>query len=79
MWLAVLAQELWRLAHEDEVKNTVLLVFSNKHDLPNAMSVEEVREKLELAAFKERPWHIQVTPRYTSAIDEAVGRAVRVR
>uniref|UniRef100_A0A0A8ZCX7 ADP-ribosylation factor n=1 Tax=Arundo donax TaxID=35708 RepID=A0A0A8ZCX7_ARUDO len=36
-----------------------MLVFANKQDLPNAMSAEEIAEKLELQSLSNRTWHIQ--------------------
>jgi len=36
-----------------------LLVFANKQDLPNAMSVEEITDKLGLHSLHTRQWHIQ--------------------
>jgi signal recognition particle receptor subunit beta len=35
--------ELHRMLNEDELRESILLVFANKQDLPNAMSVAEVR------------------------------------
>lgn len=40
--------ELHKLMCEDELKDCCLLVMANKQDLPNALSLEEVRERLEL-------------------------------
>ncbi|XP_064393833.1 uncharacterized protein LOC135341252 [Halichondria panicea] len=51
--------ELWRLLGEDELNEIILLVLANKQDLPNAMSTEEVTEKLDLTSIKERDWYIQ--------------------
>ena len=42
------------------MKNASLLVFANKQDLPNAMSLTEVTEKLELSKFGSRSWFTQV-------------------
>jgi len=44
---------------EDELRDAVLLVFANKQDLPNAMSVEEVTDKLGLHSLRSRQWYIQ--------------------
>ncbi|KAI6656896.1 GTP-binding ADP-ribosylation factor [Oopsacas minuta] len=49
------------LLTEDELKNTPLLVFANKQDLPNAMSVVEVTEKLSLKKVTDRPWYVQAS------------------
>jgi len=53
--------ELSQLLREDELKDAVLLVFANKQDLPNAMSVNEMSEKLGLNQIANRKWHIQGT------------------
>eukprot|EP01083_Nonionella_stella_P288781 982617_1 len=44
---------------ENELRDAVLLVFANKQDLPNAMSVNEVTERLGLYQLRNRLWHIQ--------------------
>ena len=41
---------------EDELKDSLLLVLANKQDLPNAMTVEEITEKLDLHSFRDRIW-----------------------
>ncbi len=46
---------------EDELRDAALLVLANKQDLPNAMSVNEVSEKLGLNRIKNRKWFIQAT------------------
>lgn len=50
----------WFLA-EDELKDAVLLVMANKQDLPNAMPVEEITDKLGLNKIRQRAWHIEGT------------------
>jgi len=54
-------EELHRMLAEDELRDAVLLVFCNKQDLPNAMSVNEVTEKLGLNQLRNRKWYIQAT------------------
>lgn len=44
---------------EDELRDAILLVFANKADLPNAMSVNKITEKLGLNALRNRQWFIQ--------------------
>ena len=39
---------------EDELRNAVLLVFANKQDLPNAMSVSDIQERLGLHTLRNR-------------------------
>ena len=43
----------------EPVAEALLLVFANKQDLPNAMSVAEVTDKLGLHALRNRKWYIQ--------------------
>jgi len=53
--------ELQKILKEDELKDVVLLVFANKQDLPGAMSVSEMTEKLGLHSVGARKWYIQST------------------
>ena len=52
-------EELQKMLNEDELRDAVLLVFCNKQDLPNAMSVAEVTDKLGLHSLRNRKWYIQ--------------------
>ena len=54
-------EELQRMLAEDELRDAVLLVFANKQDLPQAMSVQEVTERLGLNKLRNREWFIQPT------------------
>eukprot|EP01137_Pigoraptor_chileana_P019311 Opistho-2@80173 len=54
-------EELQRMLSEDELRDAALLVFANKQDLPNAMSVSELTTKLDLTNLKNRKWYIQAT------------------
>ena len=51
--------ELGRMLAEDELQGSALLVFANKQDLPNAMTVAEVTDKLGLHSLRETSWFIQ--------------------
>ncbi|XP_039035388.1 ADP-ribosylation factor 1-like [Hibiscus syriacus] len=53
--------ELHRMLNEDELSNATLLVFANKQDLPNAMTVSEITDKLGLHSLRQRRWYIQAT------------------
>uniref|UniRef100_A0A8P4G954 ADP-ribosylation factor 5 n=1 Tax=Dicentrarchus labrax TaxID=13489 RepID=A0A8P4G954_DICLA len=55
------SEELSKMLMEDELKDAVLLVFANKQDLPNALSVSELTDKLGLHALRNKTWHIQST------------------
>lgn len=54
-------EELHRMLAEDELRDAVLLVFANKQDLPNALSVQKITEKLQLNTIRNRSWYIQAT------------------
>eukprot|EP00028_Trichosphaerium_sp_Am-I-7-wt_P012083 CAMPEP_0168522528 /NCGR_PEP_ID=MMETSP0405-20121227/9402_1 /TAXON_ID=498012 /ORGANISM="Trichosphaerium sp, Strain Am-I-7 wt" /LENGTH=179 /DNA_ID=CAMNT_0008544149 /DNA_START=45 /DNA_END=584 /DNA_ORIENTATION=- len=55
------ALELQKILREDELREAVVLVLANKQDLPNAMSVAEVTDKLGLHSLRSRQWYIQAT------------------
>jgi signal recognition particle receptor subunit beta len=41
------------------MNNAVVLVFANKQDLPNALSVAEVTDRIGLRSISQRNWHVQ--------------------
>ncbi|KAA8910118.1 ADP-ribosylation factor family-domain-containing protein [Sphaerosporella brunnea] len=51
-------QELHRIIQDREMKDSLLLVFANKQDLPGAMPPAEVTEKLQLSKLKDRVWYV---------------------
>ncbi|XP_055612270.1 ADP-ribosylation factor 1-like [Uranotaenia lowii] len=53
--------ELKRMLSEEEFKDMNLLIFANKQDLPGAMSVAEIIEKLNLNSLQNHNWHVQTT------------------
>ena len=53
--------ELFNMMGEDELRDSVLLVFANKQDLPYAASSSELSGKLGLDELKNRDWFIQPT------------------
>lgn len=55
------AAELNKMSNEDELKDSVILVFANKQDLPNACSCSEITEKLGLVNMRGRKWYVQRT------------------
>ena len=54
-------EEMMRMLNEDELRDSVLLVFANKQDLPNAMNAAEITDKLALHSLRNRNWYIQST------------------
>ena len=55
------AEELNKMLREEELKDVVVLVLANKQDLPNAMSVSDITDKLGLHNLGARKWYIQST------------------
>mmetsp|Transcript_2865 Transcript_2865/g.4703 ORF Transcript_2865/g.4703 Transcript_2865/m.4703 type:complete len:180 (-) Transcript_2865:16-555(-) len=55
------AEELQKMMREDELKDAIVLVLANKQDLPKAMSINEITDKLGLHSLGSRKWHIQAT------------------
>ncbi|XP_065096890.1 ADP-ribosylation factor 4-like [Paramisgurnus dabryanus] len=55
------AEELNRILQDDELRDVAVLVFANKQDLPKAMTVPELTERLGLHALKNRQWYVQST------------------
>jgi len=53
------AYELEKMMREEPLKNAALLVLANKQDLPNALSVAEITDKLRLHDHGRRDWYIQ--------------------
>jgi len=53
------AIELEKLLREEELRDSVVLVLANKQDLPNAVSVSELTERLGLHRLRDRPWNVQ--------------------
>ena len=53
-------EELQKMLREDELRDATLLVFANKQDKLNAMSVSEITDKLRLHSIPSgRRWNIQ--------------------
>ncbi len=54
------AEELHRMLAADELKDAALLVLANKQDLPGAMTVSQLTERLRLPQLGgSRKWYIQ--------------------
>jgi len=59
--IAEACDELHIMANEDELKNKPILIFANKQDLPNIMTLDEIKEKLNLSKLDsmKTKWHLQ--------------------
>ncbi|KFY09433.1 hypothetical protein V492_05496 [Pseudogymnoascus sp. VKM F-4246] len=51
-------QELTRIINDREMKDSLLLVFANKQDLPGAMKPQEITEELKLNNLKDKIWYV---------------------
>ncbi|XP_003967149.1 ADP-ribosylation factor 4-like [Takifugu rubripes] len=51
-------EELTKMLGEDELREAVLLVFANKQDLPNALAISDLTDKLGLHGVRNK-WYIQ--------------------
>eukprot|EP00736_Rhodelphis_marinus_P005280 Rmarinus@m.13250 len=56
--LSLAKKELLAMLEEEELQDTILCVFANKQDMPQAASVAEVSEKLGLSLIRNRQWSI---------------------
>jgi ADP-ribosylation factor protein 1 len=54
-------EELHKMLAEDELRDAALLVLANKQDLPLAMSIAEMTDKLGLHSLRQRSWFVQGT------------------
>ncbi|CAG2167709.1 unnamed protein product [Oppiella nova] len=54
-------ERLWSIVIADGLRDAVILVLANKQDLPDAMTVQEVSECLDLNKLITNEWHIQGT------------------
>lgn len=53
-------EEMQKMLREDELRDAVFLLVANKQDLPNAMSIATITEKLQLdSLMRNRKWYIQ--------------------
>ena len=52
---------------EDELRDSVILVFANKQDLPNAMNVSEVTDKLGLHQLRNKTVSVHEATTYRAA------------
>jgi len=53
--------ELHKMLSEDELRDAAILVLANKQDLPQAMSVSEITDRLGLHNIRTRKWFMQAT------------------
>ncbi|KAF8375151.1 arf-6 [Pristionchus pacificus] len=52
-------QELHRIINDREMTEAVILIFANKQDLADSMSLPEVQEALQMNKIRDRAWYVQ--------------------
>merc|ERR1719259_384708 len=53
------AEEFQHMLREEELAGVPVLVYANKQDLPQPMTVNEIAERLGLLETRHRQWHVQ--------------------
>ena len=53
--------ELHKVMNEDQLKDSSLLVFANKQDLPNALEASKLIDSLDLKSLKNKHWYMQAS------------------
>ena len=66
--LGIAKQELMAMLEEEELKDTILLVFANKQDHKGAWNAQQVSAALGLAEIKTRQWSISETSALTNPV-----------
>jgi len=59
--LSIAKQELMAMLEEEELKDTILLVFANKQDAKGALNAQQVSDALGLHEIRSRQWSISET------------------
>ncbi len=59
------AEELKNILAEEDLKDCVVLVMANKQDTKEAMSPNEITEKLGMSQLKGRQWLVQGTSAFS--------------
>ena len=54
-------QELQGMLEEEDLKDSILLIFANKQDMKGALNASQISEALGLGSLKNRQWSIQET------------------
>ncbi|KNC48632.1 Arl5-family small GTPase [Thecamonas trahens ATCC 50062] len=52
-------EELYSILNSEELRSACILIFANKQDVADALSVSEISRELNLASIKTHPYHIQ--------------------
>ena len=55
------AEALSMVLSDEQMRGVPILVYANKMDLPNAMTVPEISERLGLINLRDRKWQVQAS------------------
>eukprot|EP01103_Thecamoeba_quadrilineata_P000535 TRINITY_DN10464_c0_g1_i1.p1 TRINITY_DN10464_c0_g1~~TRINITY_DN10464_c0_g1_i1.p1 ORF type:complete len:177 (+),score=28.81 TRINITY_DN10464_c0_g1_i1:63-593(+) len=59
--IEIASKEVQKLISDVELSDAHILVLANKQDMPNAMTISELTEKLGLNSVTGRKWYVQST------------------
>ena len=59
--MSVARGELTAMLEEEDLKDSILLVFANKQDQKGALNAEQISDALGLPEVRNRQWSIQET------------------
>ncbi|KAB0359828.1 hypothetical protein FD755_020491 [Muntiacus reevesi] len=52
-------EELYKMLAHEALRDASILIFANKQDMKDSMTIVEISQFLTLSAIKDHPWHIQ--------------------
>ncbi|XP_044794953.1 putative ADP-ribosylation factor-like protein 5C isoform X5 [Bubalus bubalis] len=52
-------EELYKMLAHEALRDASILIFANKQDMKDSMTIMEISQFLTLSAIKDHPWHIQ--------------------
>eukprot|EP01103_Thecamoeba_quadrilineata_P010435 TRINITY_DN2253_c2_g1_i1.p1 TRINITY_DN2253_c2_g1~~TRINITY_DN2253_c2_g1_i1.p1 ORF type:complete len:177 (-),score=38.86 TRINITY_DN2253_c2_g1_i1:39-569(-) len=55
------SKEIQKIVGDDELRDAALLVLANKQDIPSAVGISELTERLGLNSLAGRKWYVQST------------------
>lgn len=59
--IAESAEALAMVINEESMRDVPILVYANKMDLPNALSIPEISERMGLTRLRNRKWFVQAS------------------
>ena len=54
-------ESLFYILNDESMRDVPVLVYANKMDLPNALSVPQLSERLGLLTLRGRKWYVQAS------------------